>query len=190
MKNIKYKLLKIVSGIFYPKEYLSAKFFDTTSVGFKWIIKCWFPQKIQGINRQIPWPVSPFNTIVGAKENIEFCIDNLDNFQGSGVYFQCFSAKIHIGKNVLIANNVGFITANHDFYNVQNHMPGKDIFIGDNCWIGMNAIILPGVVLGENTIVGAGAVVTKSFPEGNSIIAGNPAKCIKKIEDKSGGFDI
>jgi hypothetical protein len=187
MKNIKYKLLKIISGIFYSRKYLCGKFFDTSSIGFKWVLKCWFAQKIQGINKQIPWPVSPGNTVVGPKENIEFCIDNLDNFQGTGVYFQCFAAKIHMGKDVLIANNVGLITANHDFSNVQGHMPGKDIFIGDNCWIGMNAVILPGVVLGKNTIVGAGSVVTKSFPEGNRVVAGNPAKCIRIIEENHGG---
>ena len=94
MKNIKYKLLKIISGIFYSRKYLCGKFFDTSSIGFKWVLKCWFAQKIQGINKQIPWPVSPGNTVVGPKENIEFCIDNLDNFQGTGVYFQCFAAKL------------------------------------------------------------------------------------------------
>jgi acetyltransferase-like isoleucine patch superfamily enzyme len=60
-------------------------------------------------------------------------------------------------------------------------MDGKDVVIGNKCWIGMNAMILPGVHLGDNTIVGAGSVVTKSFPEGNVVIAGNPAKLIKKL---------
>ena len=48
----------------------------------------------------------------------------------------------------------------------------------------MNAMIMPGVELGPHTVVGAGAVVTKSFPEGHCVIAGNPAKLIKKIEEK------
>lgn len=60
-------------------------------------------------------------------------------------------------------------------------MDGKDVIIGKKCWIGMNAIILPGVKLGDNTIVGAGSVVTKSFPDGNLVIAGNPAKIINKL---------
>ncbi len=46
----------------------------------------------------------------------------------------------------------------------------------------MNAVILPGVTLGDHTVVGAGAIVTKSFPDGHCIIAGNPAKEIRKID--------
>ena len=46
----------------------------------------------------------------------------------------------------------------------------------------MNSVILPGVVLGEHTVVGAGSIVTKSFPEGYCVIAGNPAKIIRKIQ--------
>lgn len=46
----------------------------------------------------------------------------------------------------------------------------------------MNAVILPGVHLGDHTIVGAGSVVTRSFPEGNIIIAGVPAKKIKDLK--------
>ena len=45
----------------------------------------------------------------------------------------------------------------------------------------MNSVILPGIVLGNHTIVGAGSIVTKSFPEGNCVIAGNPAKKIRDL---------
>ena len=45
----------------------------------------------------------------------------------------------------------------------------------------MNSVVLPGVKLGDHTVVGAGSIVTKSFPEGYCVIAGNPAKMIKKI---------
>lgn len=51
------------------------------------------------------------------------------------------------------------------------------INIGDNCFIGANSIILPGVTLMPNTIVAAGSVVTKSF-KGNVVVGGNPAKVI------------
>ena len=52
--------------------------------------------------------------------------------------------------------------------------------IGDNVWIGMNAVILKGVTIGENSVVAAGAVVTKSIPA-NAIAAGNPAVTVKKF---------
>ena len=51
--------------------------------------------------------------------------------------------------------------------------------IGNQCFIGMNSIILPGVKIGNNVIVGAGAVVTKDIPS-NTIVAGNPAKVLKE----------
>ncbi|WP_333558948.1 DapH/DapD/GlmU-related protein [Enterococcus lactis] len=53
--------------------------------------------------------------------------------------------------------------------------------MGEQCWIGMNSVLLPGIILGPKTIVGAGSIVTKSFKEGNCVIAGNPAKVIRKL---------
>ena len=58
----------------------------------------------------------------------------------------------------------------------------KSVLIGDNVFIGQNVTILKGVKIGDNVVIGNGAVVTKSFPD-NVIIAGNPAKIIKKIEE-------
>ena len=55
----------------------------------------------------------------------------------------------------------------------------SDVKIGKNCFIGANALILPGVTIGDEVIVGAGSVVTKNV-ENNTIVAGNPAKIIKK----------
>ena len=59
---------------------------------------------------------------------------------------------------------------------------GKAVSIGNNCWLGGNAVILPGVHLGNNVIVGGGAVVTKSFGD-NVVIAGNPAQVIKHLQE-------
>jgi acetyltransferase-like isoleucine patch superfamily enzyme len=56
------------------------------------------------------------------------------------------------------------------------------VTIGNDCWIGGNVIILPGVTIGRGSTIGAGSVVTKSFSE-FSVIAGNPAKFLRKIEN-------
>lgn len=59
-------------------------------------------------------------------------------------------------------------------------IPAKEIHIGKNCFIGCNSIILKGTVLGDNCVVGAGAVVSGKF-EDNCVIAGNPARVIKRM---------
>ena len=175
------KIFKIsVVKIFYDKKYLTGKHFETyRSEGWNFAFKCIFLQKIIGINRQIPWPVISTTKINSAK-NIIFHNDDVINFQSGGCYFQNFSGKIHLGRNSFIAPNVGIITANHDLNDLSKHIDGKDVVIGDNCWIGMNSVILPGVTLGNGVIVGAGSVVTKSFEEERCVVAGNPAKIIKK----------
>jgi len=58
----------------------------------------------------------------------------------------------------------------------------RPVMIGRNVWIGASAIILRGVTIGDNAIVAAGSVVTKSVPS-NTVVAGNPAKIIKTLED-------
>lgn len=175
---------KTVARIFYDPKYLSGRWFDQTLMGWKWVLKDIIWQKIFGFNRSVPWPVSPFIRISNPA-HLEFHPDDLNNFQSFGVYFQNFSATIKIGKGTYIAPNVGLITANHDPMNVDKHLPGKDIVIGENCWIGMNSIILPGVTLGPRTVVGAGSIVTKSFPDGYCVIVGNPARIIRKLEADS-----
>lgn len=93
--------------------------------------------------------------------------------------------EIRIGKNCLVAPQVGIYTATHPIDPVQRCDErvefGKPITIGDNCWIGGHATINPGVTLGNNVVVASGAVVTKSFGD-NVIIAGNPAKVIRDVK--------
>lgn len=90
---------------------------------------------------------------------------------------------ITIEDGVLIGPKVNLTTLNHDF-NPENRSAtqAKSIHIKKNAWIGIGSTILPGITIGENAVVGAGSVVTKDVPD-NSIVAGNPAKFIKRIDE-------
>ncbi|MBS5927319.1 MAG: acyltransferase [Clostridium sp.] len=184
MKRIGIKFFIFISKIImtkvYGKEYLKGRWFETSSKGWRWCWKCLFMQKLIGYNRKVPFPVSHRNN-VGNYKNIIFNPNDLNNFQNFGCYYQSYNGKIIIGEGTYIAPNVGLITQNHKIGNIDEHDVAKNIVLGCKCWIGMNSIILPGVKLGDNTVVGAGAVVTKSFEEGNCIIAGNPAKIIRRL---------
>jgi len=121
--------------------------------------------------------------------NAGFCCDYGENIE-VGENFYCNYGvcildvcKVKIGKNCLIAPQAGIYTACHPIdrnTRVSGVELGKPITIGDDCWIGGQAVINPGVTLGDNVVVGSGAVVTKSFPS-NVVIAGNPARIIKKL---------
>ena len=171
---------KIVGKIVYDSSYLRGRYFDHSLLGWKWVIQCSLG-KLAGYNLKSPYPVDPSTEVTNYK-NLIFDPDDMQIFHRRCIYFQCTNAKIQIGKGTQIAYGAGLITENHDLYNIDRHQSGKDICIGKKCWIGMNAILLPGVTLGDHTIVGAGAVVTKSFPDGYVVIAGNPAKVIKTLE--------
>lgn len=76
---------------------------------------------------------------------------------------------------------MAILSGNHDLYD-QRKTNAKPIKIGDYSWIGFGARVMAGVELGPRTIVASNAVVTKSFPEGNCVLAGVPAKKIKDLE--------
>lgn len=179
------KIIYLWGCLWYDKKYLIGYYFNKEhfSKGWTWILKYWFEQKVLGYGRNIPFPI-PRGVIISNPKNIIFSPDDMYELQSNGCYFQTINAKLIIGKGTKIAPNCGFITSNHNFYNLNKSAEGKDIRIGENCWIGMNSVILPGVILGNHTIVGAGSIVTKSFTEGNCVIAGNPAKKIKDIEEE------
>ena len=86
---------------------------------------------------------------------------------------------ITINDGAQIAANVQLISNNHDLYERQV-ITCKPVHIGKNAWIGAGATILPGVTVGDNAVIGAASVVTKDVPA-DTIVAGNPAKFIKRI---------
>ena len=89
---------------------------------------------------------------------------------------------ITIGNGVFIGPKVNLITINHDV-NPDNRSAtyGRPIVIEDKAWIGINSTILPGVRIGHGAIIGAQSVVTHDVPP-MTIVAGNQARIIKKIE--------
>lgn len=89
---------------------------------------------------------------------------------------------IFIGDGVLIGHYVTIATLNHGFAPADRHdLIPAPVVIGNNVWIGSNATILPGVTIGDNAVVAAGAVVTKDVPA-NTVVAGVPAKIVKRID--------
>lgn len=168
-------IIKKVIFFFFPplKYYYSFQKSITYQVSFKQWCLFWIKR-----NKSIYWPVSKYSYITHPN-NIFVGIMSNPGSQ-NGCYIQG-NGGVFIGDYVLFANNIGVISGNHSIFERQKH-ECKEVRIGDNSWIGMNSIILPGVILGPCTIVGAGSVVTKSFPEGYCIIAGNPAKVIKNID--------
>jgi acetyltransferase-like isoleucine patch superfamily enzyme len=174
---------RLVMSFIYDKQYLKGRWFDNSTKGWRWCWRCFFMQKIVGYNRKIPFPVSHRNN-VGNHYNLVFNPNDMNNFQNFGCYYQNFHGKIVIGEGTYIAPNVGLITQNHKIGDLDKHEKAEDIILGSKCWIGMNSTILPGTILGDETIVGAGSVVTKSFPEGHCVIAGNPAKIIRRLDKK------
>lgn len=175
-----YLIGNTVGRAFYPPPvYKSRWFSDLGAAGWEWITKGVIHQKLGGTNSKAWWPVSRLQR-VSHPCNISFHVDDLNNFQMPGTYFQSLG-HISIGRGTYIAQNVGIITANHDPADLNRHTDPRPVAIGERCWIGMNSVILPGVTLGDNTVVGAGSVVTRSFADGHCVIAGNPAKVIRLL---------
>jgi len=151
-------------------------------IGFKlWFINIIF-QRIFRRHSNLNFNVH-FTSSIAIGENIKFHRDmnTLASFAISGnCYFQAING-ITLGKSILFAPGVKLISSNHDMNNNAIATYGKPIIIGNNVWLGADAIILPEVEIGNNCIIGAGSIVTKSFKENDLVIAGNPARIIKKI---------
>lgn len=153
-------------------------------MGFKKYLQIFIFQRILRINSEIPWPVH-WSSIVTCPKNIKYKYQKFyrPNLGFSHCCYMQATNGIEIGVNVMIAPGVKIMSANHDVNDYHKHISSGPIKIGDNIWIGANAIILPGVEIGNHTVIAAGAVVNKSFKEGNCILGGVPAKIIKQLPD-------
>ena len=88
---------------------------------------------------------------------------------------------IRIGTNTWMGPRVSIISMNHNTVAYKTYMSDGPVVIGNDCWLGANVIILPGVTLGNHVVCAAGAVVTKSFPENDILLAGVPARVMKQL---------
>ena len=172
MRKMLYAILRVCGG----------KAFGDPAFPLRVLVRQFCLQKLLRINGRVPWPVHPTSTVTAPNN-----IDRGTRCPGlaPGCYIQGNNGII-FGKNVWIAPGVGIISADHSATDLAKHKPARPIRIGDNCWIGMNAVILSGVELGSHVIVGAGAVVTSSFGP-NCVIAGNPAKVVKELAPHEAG---
>ena len=92
---------------------------------------------------------------------------------------------VTIGSHVNLAQGITITALNHNFGDKSQRIDDQGVstdpvIVGDDIWIGANAVILPGVNIGHHSVVAAGAVVTKDVPP-HSLVAGVPAKIIKEI---------
>jgi acetyltransferase-like isoleucine patch superfamily enzyme len=92
---------------------------------------------------------------------------------------------VTIGNHVNLAQGITVTALNHNFADTtkridEQGVTTKPVVIGDDVWIGANAVILPGVTIGRHAVVAAGAVVTQDVPE-NTLVGGVPAKIIKSL---------
>lgn len=92
---------------------------------------------------------------------------------------------IYVGDKVMFGPNVTVATAGHPidpelrYQAMQYNIP---VHIGNNVWIGANAVVLPGITIGDNSVIGAGSVVTKDIPP-NVIAVGNPCRVLREISE-------
>lgn len=125
----------------------------------------------------------PFYTKILITGNDGFVkIGNNTRINGANIHAE---KKIEIGNRCVIASGVHIMDSNGHEVSSLDRTIGRDepkeIIIGNNVWIGVNAIILKGTVIGDNSIVSAGSVVKGEFP-GNVIIEGNPAGIARNLD--------
>lgn len=142
---------------------------------------CLIGRSSYGYHASMPF----YTTILNDGTDSKISIGN--NCRINGAYIHA-NESIEIGDNCVIASGVNIIDSNGHETNSLNRTIGRDIpksiIIGNNVWIGLNAIILKGTKIGDNSIVAAGCIVKGEYPA-NCIISGNAGKVIKTFELKN-----
>ena len=107
---------------------------------------------------------------------------------GSGIYANSNltivdDGHVYVGDKVMFGPNVTIATANHPIeptLRAKGLQYNKDVYVGENTWIGAGVIIVPGVRIGKNTVIGGGSVVTKDIPD-NVVAVGNPCRVLREV---------
>lgn len=105
-----------------------------------------------------------------------------DSFVNYGTYFMD-GARITVGRHVYIGPNCGLYTAQHPLVPAERNRGlerALPVTIEDDCWLGGDVKVLPGVTIGRGSTIGAGSVVTRDVPPG-VVAAGNPCRVLRKI---------
>lgn len=146
------------------------------NIGENCTIKSSFLSNLVGLSQR--------TIIITRTDTAKINIGNNVGISGVTIYAR---KGITIGDNTLIGANAKIL--DNDFHpieaearnlDIKERIGTREIEIGKNCFIGANSLILKGSKIGDGSVVGAGSVVTGVFPS-NVVIAGNPARVIKKI---------
>jgi len=135
----------------------------------------------------------PYHRFVLGKKSVVESFSCINNAVGDVVIGDHTRVGLHntiigpvrIGSHVNLAQGIVVTALNHNFSDSKKRIDEqgvstKDVIIGDDVWIGANAVILPGVTIGHHVVVAAGSVVTHDVPS-NVVVAGVPAKIKKEI---------
>jgi acetyltransferase-like isoleucine patch superfamily enzyme len=127
------------------------------------------------------------NRSLSTRKNVTFISDGGELTIGKGVFFNCnctitSCSSIKIGNHCSFGPNVVIVDHDHNYKKVNNDdmFISSPVIIGNNVWIGANAVILRGTTIGDNSIIGAGAIIKEHIPE-NSIVFSE--KKLKFIEN-------
>jgi acetyltransferase-like isoleucine patch superfamily enzyme len=176
-------IFKIADKLEFPFFWLRLFFYrKAKGVNLIYLLLYFIPQKVFRINGGVQWPVH-YTSLVLHSNKI-----HVGNNSPLGLNTGCYvqgKGGIIVGHNLRMGPNVGLISANHNPSDYDEWIDVGPIEIGDNVWIGMNAVIMPGVKIGSNVIIGSNSTVVKDIPD-NSIAVGSPCKVIKQKDPYTG----
>lgn len=142
-------------------------------------------KKLGRFYRILGWLLPSYNLrakltrLCGVRVGRNVYIGNLVYFDGEYPHYIEIEDEVSIAPGVIIVAHSG----GSPFQSRMGifHEPPKKVLLKRGSWIGVGAIILPGVVVGEGAIVAAGSVVSQDVPE-FTVVAGNPARMVKKLQ--------